>query len=120
MADKENKAATHGNFVNQYKASLAHANQATQRLHNFRASSSNCQAKVNGHIISAKAQTLLFEKEFQKHQKKSRETKDSHANKPHTRHFKSLSNISSNPSSLRSRDNSPKQAPLKTNQNIVN
>lgn len=49
---------------------------------------------------------------MQKQLKKSRETKDTQANKPHTRHFKSLSNISSNPSSLRSKEGSPKRAPL--------
>jgi hypothetical protein len=36
MTDKENHvidpSANHVNFANQYKANLAHANQATQRL----------------------------------------------------------------------------------------
>jgi hypothetical protein len=131
MTDKENTQKVNPNtaFARAYRQQLHQASsQATQRLARPR-QSLNQPTKPAQAGISAKAKTLLF-RDGQKREsirskgnnaieaKQTRKLGSGEANRPHVRHFKSLSNVSSGAqTTLRSNE---RKVPLKLNQNIAN
>jgi len=110
LTDKENTDKRGFSFANQYKASLKHANAQQNKSNIAQRAVSSIGLRTHNHI-SAKGQTI------QNGTTSLRSKQPKATTRTYTRHFKSLSNVSSSQPSVQSKT---EQGPLRVNNNIVN